>query len=230
MKLARIYKNTFKAQGYDIIPEFLSTEEADILYKYYTEELSEDRWKIALFPDEDGLPDYQIGQWRKTDKEYPAKLARATEEFHRNEFSYHYPRTDLIHPILTTRFSDIKFTKWLEDISGHTNLKLGTNFINCLSGGDWNGPHHDGVNGKIAFIYHLTRDWKPWYGGIFFKMSKEDWTSIQTVTMPVFNQLVIMDVWGNKGMPHFVSHVVQGVTAKRLSFIGWYGAPINKGE
>ena len=213
----------FQHQGYDIIKNLLDPKEANMLHQFY---MDYNDWDIYLFPDEfpapDKNPEYPLAIVKKEDKNYAEKKLYA-QKTHLHNFSYHYSRTNYLHPILVTHFQSDEFIKELEIATGKTDLKLGVNFVNCLESGDWNGPHHDGIQGRVAFIYHLTKDWRPQDGGLFFRTDKNNWEKILSVTMPTFNQYVVMDVEGyDTGAPHFVSHIAPEVTNKRISYIGWY--------
>jgi Rps23 Pro-64 3,4-dihydroxylase Tpa1-like proline 4-hydroxylase len=75
------------------------------------------------------------------------------------------------------------------------------------------------MNGRIAFVFHISQDWNVWDGGLFMGMDW-DWKTITKVVVPPFNTLTMFDV--SNGMPHYVSEVAQNCDNKRISFTGWY--------
>ncbi len=96
-------------------------------------------------------------------------------------------------------------------------------FVSCYTAGDFNGPHTDGDNGRLAFVYHLSKNWKPEYGGLFLRM-EDDFQTVNKVVVPPFNSLTIFDTKGHgtSGTPHLVTEIAQACTNKRIGFTGWY--------
>ena len=162
------------------------------------------------------------------DPSIPERIAHAHEVNNRGEFGYMYYRASIqrqkLHPYLNI-FSTPAFEQYLSQITGHENLKYEDDytFMNCYEEGHYNGPHTDGNNGRVAFVYHLSKDWLPGYGGLFMRMDW-DWKTVNKVVVPPFNTLSIFDTeWqGQKGAPHLVSEVAQGCNNKRISYTGWY--------
>ena len=113
--LKKLYQENQRAVVDNLLPE----KEANMVHQFYYDDNFE--WKYALFPDEeDGPADYQIAKLTSDDPKYELKLERAREAF-LNDFSYHYKRSDYIHPILKTRFQDKEFITGLEEITGFKN-------------------------------------------------------------------------------------------------------------
>ena len=144
-------------------------------------------------------------------------------------FSYTYRRTgypteEYLHPYLKL-FQVSGFINYLSQITGYSNLEYydSHTFVSNYSSGDYNGPHTDEGQGRIAFVYHLSKDWCPEYGGLFMRM-EWDWKTVNKVIVPPFNTLSIFDTkWQDQeGAPHFVSEVAQGCPHKRISYTGWY--------
>jgi Rps23 Pro-64 3,4-dihydroxylase Tpa1-like proline 4-hydroxylase len=75
----------------------------------------------------------------------------------------------------------------------------------------------------VAFVYHLSKDWLPGYGGLFMRMDW-DWKTVNKTLSPPFNTLAIFDTSGGDqgGSPHLVSEIAQGCNNKRISYTGWY--------
>lgn len=202
--------------------------QATALWDYYFN--SPELWKTVVHPDpyfnydtngvlgDDGY--YHIPMFDNDDPTIPARVRHAYEVRNNDVFSYYYKRTHNLHSYLDIFFSD-KFKKLLEFITGYENLGLAPNntFVSCYEPGHYNGQHTDGMNGRIAFVYHMSKDWNVWDGGLFMGM-EWDWRTVTKVVVPPFNTLTMFDV--SDGMPHYVSEVVQNCDNKRISFTGWY--------
>jgi hypothetical protein len=201
------------------------------LTNQYTNPKSRIRPGLGMSPDLENKPvddgNFQVTlpevselreQWQRS------KAINITQVNHDGGFSYTYRRTGDItqqkHPYLEI-FESPSFTQFLSGITGHENLEFVNShaFISNYETGHYNGPHTDGNNGRIAFVFHMSKDWKPQYGGLFMRM-EWDWKTINKAICPPFNTLSIFDV--SNGAPHLVSEVAQGVNNKRISYTGWY--------
>jgi hypothetical protein len=86
--------------------------------------------------------------------------------------------------------------------------------------GDHSLPHCDLVktgedeSRQLAFVWHLTRDWRPAWGGAFF------WCATSRYLAPSFNTLLLFAV-GHRSY-HFVTHVSPYARSKRLAINGWW--------
>lgn len=68
-------------------------------------------------------------------------------------------------------------------------------------------------NRSIAFVYNLTPEWNPEWGGLFHLQKQNTYETVS----PIFNSLVLFKVPNN----HFVSEISQRAERARLSFSGW---------
>lgn len=223
------YKVDWETYKVISIKNLFPEPQADILWDYYFNQPS-DFWNTVIHPDpyftydangvtgDDGY--FHIPSFREDDPTIPARLNYAYEVRNQNGFSYYYKRTNVFHSYLNIFFSP-KFKQLLEYITGHQNLEIepDSTFVSCYESGHYNGQHTDGMNGRIAFVFHMSKDWNVWDGGLFMAMDW-DWRTITKVVVPPFNTLTMFDV--SNGMPHYVSEVVQGCDNKRISFTGWY--------
>ena len=114
-----------------------------------------------------------------------------------------------------------QFKEYVEKISGYTDLKLGTYFYTRYRTGDFLYPHTDTPNGKIAIVFHLTKNWKPWYGGNLFLLDNK-WRNVKKVFTPKNNYMIVMKI-GNKINPHLVSYIHEGVKENRYAMVCWFG-------
>jgi hypothetical protein len=203
---------------------------ANTIHDHYYN-MDKNEWDLALHPD----PYYNYGEedasllvddyyylylTKDNDPTIAEREAYARSINFEGGFSYIYRRTNEFHPYLKW-FSSPKFLKLVEKITGYTNLeyKENYNFVSCYEEGHYNGPHTDGDNGRVAIVLHLSKNWKPQYGGVFMRT---DWdrTTVNKVVSPPFNTLTMFNVIG--GAPHFVSEIAKGVKNKRIAYTGWY--------
>jgi hypothetical protein len=81
--------------------------------------------------------------------------------------------------------------------------------------GDYSLPHEDQVGRRsVAFIWYLTRAWRPEWGGHFY------WCPTGTYVKPSFNTLLMFRV--SRTSSHFVCPVAPQVQSKRLAVGGWW--------
>jgi len=216
-----------------ILPEL----QANVVRDWYMNQ-PDDWWERILYPDPDFDYDksaienpgyYHMYNAKAGDPSIERRLQHVYDINNNGGFSYTYRRTgdptdNFLHPYLKIFQTDI-FKKYLSEITGYDNLEYSDShtFVSNYGPGDFNGPHTDGDNGRIAFVYHLSKDWKPSYGGLFMRMDW-DWKTVNKVIVPPFNTLSIFDTqWqGQQGAPHLVSEVAQGCNNRRISYTGWY--------
>ena len=228
-KLASLKNSWDKAKVFnweDFFPENVAKD----LHAYYFYKHKDD-WDLVIHPDpnynyenldslinEEGY--YHMYLTKDDDPTLPERIQYIREVNSKGDFSYMYRRTTDFHPYLNW-FSNPKFISIVENLTGFSDLKYLPNysFVSCYEEGHYNGPHTDGDNGRVAMVYHLSQDWRPYYGGVFMKM---DWGDkvINKAISPPFNALTMFNVVG--GAPHCVSEVVQGVKNKRIAFTAWY--------
>lgn len=94
--------------------------------------------------------------------------------------------------------------------------------------GDHSLPHSDAVanaadaNRQLAFVWHLTKNWRPEWGGALF------WCPRSVYVPPRFNTLVLFNVGPDTA--HFVTQVSPYAQGKRLTINGWWTGPESTGE
>jgi Rps23 Pro-64 3,4-dihydroxylase Tpa1-like proline 4-hydroxylase len=109
----------------------------------------------------------------------------------------------------------------MSEISGSKYTSTDEVFAACYLPGDFLSPHIDSPNGTLGFVYQLTKNWLPQYGGLLHFMDDEK-EVIERVEIPTFNTLTLFYLPPGKGKWHFVSHVAPGVPELRLSYTGWF--------
>jgi Rps23 Pro-64 3,4-dihydroxylase Tpa1-like proline 4-hydroxylase len=218
------YKTQFQDTGMVIISDLLDLASAHSIWKYYFNQPT-DFWDLALFPDDfnDYGGDYKCYRAKEGDPQINILEPYIRNLNSKGEFSYIYNRTDITYTPLEI-FRSQKFIDILGYITGYKGLKFDPlwTLVSCYQEGHYNGPHIDGINGRVAFIYHLSKDWRPGFGGLFLELT-EDQKDTKKVVMPDFNKLVLLNVKGDaKGIPHLVTEVSKGCENKRLAYTGWY--------
>lgn len=227
------YKTDFANTKVANIVNLYPDTQANILWDYYYSQ-DENWWDTVIHPDpyfdypeRSSFEDYyHMYLTKDDDPSIPERLRYMYEanDVGPHSFTYYYKRTTNFHPYLQM-LSTPKFMQLLEFITGHENLQWdpALTFVSNYSKGHYNGPHTDGINGRIAFVYHMSRNWKPIDGGLFMRMDW-DYKTVNKVVVPPYNTLTIFDTSGgvSGGSPHLVSEVAQSCDNKRISFTGWY--------
>jgi Rps23 Pro-64 3,4-dihydroxylase Tpa1-like proline 4-hydroxylase len=98
------------------------------------------------------------------------------------------------------------------------NPKIYETFVSVYERGDFLSMHHDGKRG-VAFIFNLTKNWLPEYGGLL-NVVQEDGT--YKAIVPEYNSLVLLTNLGETGTNHFVSEISAIAPRARLAISGWY--------
>lgn len=225
----RELKYEFLKNGIVTIENFLDYDYADNLWNHLNT-MPQDWWSISSRPAEG--QDMHITRWSEENMDYinrSSEVARAA--FLNDEFSYIFRRTAADHVEGCTcaecQFNiDLMSNEVIEFLDYVTDYKV--NIINELfaswyDGGDFLSPHSDGPNGVLGFVYNLSKDWKPQYGGNLHFQDNFDQNVIQKINVPKFNTLTMFDLATTMGHMHYVSEVVKDVPAKRLAFAGWWG-------
>ena len=153
---------------------------------------------------------------------------QAQKAFLQGKFSYNFDRS--MPHVAGCNCVECRFKEWLAGpevlgwisrLTGENLTGTGELFASRYKAGQFLSPHHDKNKGTIGFVFNITKNWKPEFGGSLH-MLEEDYVNINKVVLPKFNQLTIFNIPKVHGVPHFVSHVVEGVTNERLSFTGWF--------
>ena len=213
-----------------VIKNFLKEDAANRIHHYFTEEMPRDWWRVSTHPKvsgEEGFdsvmfsPDYE--------EEIKNNYNRATQAFGNGEFSYCFHRTVDDHEKTCTCF-ECELRSWLYSneaisfINSVIDSKVTTTdevFAAVYLPSDFLSPHVDSPNGTTGFVYQLTKDWLPQYGGNLHFMN-HDTMEVERVETPTFNTLTLFDLPKGVGKWHYVSHVNPGVEELRLTYTGWF--------
>ena len=224
-------KETFNKDKSVIIQNFLELEEAARIYNFLAHDMPEDWWFTSI--NDSGEADYKGAEFIRRFKEnlyqISEKHEKVTKAFVKGHFSYIFDRTmDNHHTSCECR--ECKFREFLKteallgfvkEITGAEVKHSNEVFCSRFTSGQFLSPHHDVNKGKIGFVYSISKDWKPEYGGNLYILD-EDYKTIKKVVLSTFNRLVLFDIPSRDGVPHFVSHVAPGVANKRISITGWF--------
>jgi|TARA_B110000908_G_C10175440_1_gene413027 hypothetical protein len=220
-------KEEFKKNRAVSITPVLTDKAAKEVHSYY---FNKKDWKYVIYPDFIPHEHYYMPLISSDDSSKDNRIKHSRKTLDEGGFAYMYKRTNPssikydLHPYLEHFFTP-DFCQYLTQITGYNNLftNIGDTFVSCYTSGDFNGPHTDGDNGRLAFVYHLSKNWKVENGGLFFRM-EEDFHTVNKVVVPPFNSLTIFDTkgQGTSGTPHLVTEVAQACTNKRIGFTGWY--------
>lgn len=81
--------------------------------------------------------------------------------------------------------------------------------------GDFLMPHNDMSSGRqVAYVWHLSKDWHPTWGGDFF------WSQSNRFVHPSFNTLLLFTV--SHHSVHLVTQVLPTARSMRLAIGGWW--------
>lgn len=222
-------KEEFEKNKVVVIQDFLKGEIAEDLYSWFSEEMPSEWWDVSTFPQKNEKGPSFV---RNTDENY--ELIRSNYEyslqaFAEGKFAYNFYRTKDNH------FDDCSCTecnlrKWLvqseclDFISTATGTKYTDSdevFAACYGIGDYLSPHVDSPNGTLGFVYQLTKNWLPEYGGLLHFMDDER-QIVERIEVPTFNTLTLFHLPENKGKWHFVSPVSPGTPELRFTYTGWF--------
>lgn len=109
------------------------------------------------------------------------------------------------------------FKRFITDETGIKNPTIYETFSSVYDRGDYLSMHPDAKRG-VAFIFNLTKDWLPEFGGLL-NVKQEDGT--YKAIIPEYNSLVLLQL-GEAGTPHFVSEVSAYAPKPRIAISGWY--------
>jgi len=216
-----ILKNHFQTYKKITISNFLKNEFAELLFRHA---LLEKNWILSTGIDKNK---YEKSTSKQNEKINSLQIKNVNNAFGKNQFSYIFYRS-----MNSTNMSFLEFTlrKYLNsEIFIHTlnqitnmDLKeLTTLFMSKYTSGNFLSPHSDRGNGRLAFVINLTKYWKPQYGGNLHFLNDER-TEITETYVPQFNNLLLFYVPENRGIPHYVSHVVSNIKISRYAITGWF--------
>ena len=215
-------KEMFNLNKKLIIKDFLNDYFAENLFRYI---FLEKNWILATGIDKNKYEKADILQNNKINQ---LQIKNVNSSFGKDQFSYIFYRSmnatnkiSFFEFTLRNIFNSKDFINKLNEITGLELTKLNTLFLSKYKSGSFLSPHSDKGNGKLAFVLHMSKYWKPQYGGVLHFMN-HDRTEIINSFVPLFNSFMIFEVPNEIGIPHFVSHVSPNVKLNRYAITGWF--------
>jgi hypothetical protein len=131
---------------------------------------------------------------------------------------HHLEDETLFPPALRTcqaLFGSTATRQFVSELTGTDCRGLPTFAASWYQPGDYSLPHSDaGQLRSVAFVWHLTRDWSPRWGGELY------WCPTGRALSPQFNWLTLFCV--QPGSTHMVCPVAPRAGSKRLAVVGWW--------
>lgn len=154
---------------------------------------------------------------------YDAEYA-VDQDYHASGSHYHFHRlkqrnTDTLNRTFAL-FNATDTKKWMSEMSNRDCMGDSTVRGEYYANGDHSLPTTDFIYQRtVAFDWHLSRDWKPEWGGALYWCQE---ASQHAYIHQSFNTLVLYSV--TKDTSHFVTPVTDQATEKRLSLSGWWNS------
>jgi SM-20-related protein len=207
-----------------VIKNFLEINFVETLFRNVC---LEKNWSLATGIDS---IKYEKPNTPQNDKINNIQIKNVNNAFSNDHFSYIFYRSmnagkgqkmNFFEFSLRQTLSSPEFIAKLNIITGLTLTKLTTLFLSKYKSGCFLSPHSDKGNGKLAFVLHISKNWKPQYGGLLHFMN-EDRTEITDTFVPCFNTFMIFDIPPETGISHYVSHIAPGLKNSRYAITGWF--------
>jgi Rps23 Pro-64 3,4-dihydroxylase Tpa1-like proline 4-hydroxylase len=226
----RKLKYSFLKEGFVIIDDFFQQDYADRVFNHFNNEMPQWWWSVSTRPAPDGEQKMHNCYYNDENSDLIEEKEKAAREaFAISQFSYIFRRTldDHVKDCNCTECqlraylatSEIhNFITNITDIPVQHSFEL---FASWYKEGDFLSMHSDGDNGQVGFVYNISKDWRPEWGGMLHFLEEGRPNVVKKVISPRYNALVLFDLSTTAGADHFVSHVNTS-QAKRLSFTGWF--------
>jgi SM-20-related protein len=226
----RKLKYEFLKDGFVVIDNFLQIEHANAIFDHFDTGMPQWWWSVSTRPSPDGTNLMHNCYFSDENAELIEKKERvAKEAFSRSQFSYIFRRTLADHVVecackeceLRNYLSTPEIHKFIHSITDIPVTGSFELFASWYKEGDFLSTHSDGDNGQVGFVYNISKDWKPEWGGMLHFLKTGESNVVEKVISPKYNALIMFDLSTTAGTDHFVSHVNTS-QAKRLSFTGWF--------
>ena len=206
------------------ISNFLELDAANDIFNGITQ-IPRQTWQRSIRPTSfiDKAEFFNDTESLETNTDFINKLNYSNNAFNKKKFSHSFRTLDAhddscicmnctLELIFKSDELNNEFTKIIgKEVKKYTGL-----FTSKYEKGDYVGVHEDDYQGNYAFIYQLTKNWNPIYGGIlnFWDKEKEE---IYLSVYPKFNSLTIFKL---KDIHHFVS--MNNSVHPRYAYTGWF--------
>jgi Rps23 Pro-64 3,4-dihydroxylase Tpa1-like proline 4-hydroxylase len=224
-----LIKEEFKKNKVVVIQDFFKEDIAESLYSWFSEDMPSEWWDVSTFPQKGDKGPTFVRNTEENYKQIRTNYEYSLQAFAEGKFAYNFYRTKDNHFDDCT-CKECNLRKWLvkpeslDFISEATGTKYTDSdevFAACYGIGDYLSPHVDSPNGTLGFVYQLSKNWLPEYGGLLHFMDDER-EHVERVEVPAFNTLTLFYLPENKGKWHFVSPVSPGTPELRFTYTGWF--------
>lgn len=208
------------------IPDFLEKEVAEKIHDEVSS-IPTHWFRRSIMPSTES---YEMKSWEETsdllsNMEFQQALQRCEDTFQKNDFAYRFRRSFRNHYEtcrcgichLDQLFESEEMLKRFSQIVHEKVISLNETFLSKYQKDDFLSIHHDKGKGHFAFIYQLTKNWNPAYGGLLTFVEENE---IKKTISPQFNSLSIFRIKDVPITDHFVSRV--GVDKTRMAYTGWF--------
>jgi Rps23 Pro-64 3,4-dihydroxylase Tpa1-like proline 4-hydroxylase len=221
------FQDQFAQTGVITISNFLKEETAQALEKFGLQGIPADWWALSAFPNLPGQST-TISVTTATEQIRKETWANVTTRIRMPQYlGYRFYRT--MDHVATCNCEICKLQAILvneevlplmENLTKLELKQIHAAFLSKYTEGCFLATHTDQGNGKVAFVYNLTRDWHPMMGACLHFLDTES-RAVKQVITPQFNALTLFRV-PEGGIPHYVSAVPEGVDRARLAYSGWF--------
>lgn len=226
-------RQSFEKNGHITIPNFLKNDFAEEIYTHINnnnEQEDAKLWKkniliddklISLSENSDDDKKEKISKLRniaqyKANKEHEFSFCYSIKKYHDDQCNCF--TCDAIRRIFYTP----EFLQMIRDVTGIVISDINEIFYSYFKEEDFLTLHTDYDKGLITFTLNLTKNWKPYYGGLLHLVDQDDNSNIKRIIVPQFNQITLIKIPPITGFPHFVSPVVPYCPESRYSITGWF--------
>jgi hypothetical protein len=223
-----LYREQFVKNRRVVVNDFLDADYAEKLYKYYATEMPKEHWAATYIPSLRFEGDWEWWQNVPSNRYFMEQAYQhVCNARDAGLFSYFFFKTmpqimdkvdSEIHKETMSFFNGKQMIDFVNSITDVNIMTGDKTFVSRYSENCFLSNHTDDVNGKLAFVCHLSKDWNPDWGGLYLDL--RDKNNIKTIN-PSFNKLVIFEVTAGVA-PHCVTQVVTNSNKERISVSGWY--------
>lgn len=215
------YKRQYDKHGFVQISDFLETRTAYTMYAWYHSEMPRE-WLTHAINAKEKKWDYRNLMTQEKSKEMKDAYRLALSEIEEGNFAYSFTRTtshtDTCNCIECGLKKFLRTEEALAPIGQITGMSLFIDniFGSIYQGGDFLTPHTDETRGTVSGALHLTKKWKPQWGGqtqIFDTLG-----NIKISATPSFNKLLLFKI----PVTHQVTHIPESVSYKRYGMTLWW--------
>ncbi|HAD97385.1 MAG TPA: hypothetical protein DCG19_08255 [Cryomorphaceae bacterium] len=212
------------------IPDFMSPERADHIYQAL-QSIPEEQWFMSCFPiiesGEEKPRHLPLTPQNRLFIKYFRQIA--LNHYLAGQFAFRLLRSFLkssqpaikIETQLHAHFSSERILSFVSNIIGQKLTGLYEAFLSNYEAGDFLTWHTDQPNGTIGFVYYLTQNWDPaWGGQLEFKALNA--AGLYYSHQPGYNELLLFSIGDLETIQHQVVKIADYASGNRLAYSGWF--------